>query len=176
LNEPEEILQDEAEWINNSSKGALIFAEPFEGELYKYDVKSLYPHIMKSTTLSFPIKRGEFLIIDKFGEYIAFGIYRCKVIKSEDKNINKLFRFNDKHYYTSVSLDHAKSLGLKFELIQDGKPNHLFYSREKRLTFNEVFKPFVDFMFELKDKKKVEKSKDILNIKKGENRRIFLYT
>ena len=164
LNEPEQILQDEAEWINLSSIGALIWAKPYEGELYKYDVKSLYPHLMKSTTLKFPIKRGEFQKLDQFGEYIAFGIYRCKVLKSDDANINKLFRFNDKHYYSSVSLDHAKTLGLKLELIQDNKPNFLFYSRDKLITFNEVFKPFVDFMFELKDKKKVEKAKDILNI------------
>jgi hypothetical protein len=164
LTEPEQILQDEAKWINESSIGALIWAEPYEGELHKYDVKSLYPHLMKSTTLTFPLKRGEFKILDKFGEYYDFGIYRCKISKSEDNNINKLFRFNDKHYYASVSLDHAKTLGLKMELIHDGKANFLYYSRDKRITFNEAFKPFVDFMFELKDKKKVEKSKDILNI------------
>jgi hypothetical protein len=118
---------------------------------------------MKSTTLTFPLKRGEFQIIDKFGEYIEYGIYRCKVYKSNDVNTNKLFRFNDKNYYTSVSLDHAKTLGLTLELIIDGNPNFLYYSRDKRITFNEVFKPFVDFMFELKEKQ-IEKSKDILNI------------
>jgi hypothetical protein len=162
LNEPEQILQDEAEWISNSSIGALIWAEEYEGELYKYDVKSQYPSLMKSQTLKFPMKRGEFQRLDKFGEYFQFGFYRCKIYKSEDGNINKLFRFNDTNYYTSISLNHAQKLGLKIELIQDDKPNFLYYSRDKLITFNEVFKPFVDFLFDLKEKK-VEKSKDILN-------------
>lgn len=163
LNEPEEILQDEAEWISNSSIGALIWAEEYEGQLYKYDVKSLYPYLMKSPTLKFPIKRGEFQILNNFGEFFQYGIYRCKITKSEDENINKLFRFNDTNYYTSISLDQAKTLGLHIELIQDDKPNFLYYSRDKLITFNEVFKPFVDFMFDLKEKN-VEKSKFILNI------------
>ena len=163
LNEPEEILQDEAEWISNSSIGALIWAEEYVGQLYKYDVKSLYPFLMKSPTLKFPIKRGEFQILDKFGEFFQFGIYRCKILKSEDENINKLFRFNNNNYYTSISLDQAKSLNLKIELIQDNKPNFLYYSRDKLITFNEVFKPFVEFMFNLKEKN-IEKSKFILNV------------
>ena len=163
MKDPEEILQDEAFWISESSIGALIWADEYEGELYKYDYKSKYPALMKSQTLKFPIKRGEFQTIDKFGEFFQFGIYRCKITKSEDENINKLFRFNKVNYYTSISLENAKKLGLKIELIQDDRPNFLFYSRDKLITFNEVFKPFVEFMFDLKEKK-VEKSKNILNI------------
>jgi hypothetical protein len=163
LNEPEEIQQDEANWIYESSIGALIWAEEYEGELYKYDVKSLYPYLMTSTTLKFPIKRGEFQKLDKFGDFFQYGIYRCKILKSSDESINKLFRFNQSNYYTAISLTHAKTLGLTIELIQDDKPNFLYYSRDKLITFNEVFKPFVEFMFELKEKK-IEKSKQVLNI------------
>lgn len=163
LNEPEEILQDEAMWIKESSMGALIWAEVFEGELYKYDVKSLYPFLMTLSTLKFPIKRGEFQKLDKFGEFFQYGFYRCKISKSDDDNINKLFRFSKSNYYTSISLDHAKTLGLQIELIQDDQPNFLYYSRDKLITFNEVFKPYIDFMFTLKEKN-VEKSKFILNI------------
>jgi hypothetical protein len=163
LNEPEEILQDEAMWIKESSIGALIWAEEYEGELYKYDIKSQYPYLMKQSTLKFPIKRGDFLKIEKFGEFFQFGIYRCKISKSTDENINKLFRFNDSNYYTSISLEHAKTIGLKYELIQDSQPNFLYYSRDKLITFNEVFKSYVDLLFSLKEKK-VEKAKNILNI------------
>ena len=53
--EPENILQDEALWINEASSGALIWSEKYEGELYKYDVKSLYPYLMTLSTLKFPI-------------------------------------------------------------------------------------------------------------------------
>ena len=162
LSTPDDILQDEAEWISESNIGALIFAEQYEGELYKYDVKSLYPYLMQQSTLKFPIKRGEFIRLESFGEFIQFGIYRCKISLSEDKNINKLFRFNKKNYYTSIALDHAKRLNLKIELIQDDKPNFLYYSRDKLITFNEVFKSYVEFLFPLKEKK-IEGAKDILN-------------
>ena len=47
---PESILQDEAEWIDNSSFGAIIWAKQYTGELYKYDVKSLYSYLMTSST------------------------------------------------------------------------------------------------------------------------------
>lgn len=162
LNDPDEILQDESEWISESNIGALIFADIFEGELYKYDVKSLYPSLMQQTTFKFPIKRGEFIKLDTFSEYFQYGIYRCKITPSEDENINKLFRFNKKNYYTSISLDHAKSLNLKIELIHDEEPNFLYYSRDKLITANEVFKPYIEFLFKLKENN-IEWSKDILN-------------
>ena len=163
INPPEDILQDEAMWIKESSIGALVWATEYDGELYKYDIKSQYPYLMTQHTLKFPIKRGEFQRIDNFSEYFQFGIYRCIISKSSDENINKLFRFNKKNYYTSISLDHAKKLGLKYELIQDSQPNFLYYSRDKLITFNEVFKSYIELLFDLKEKK-VEKSKDILNI------------
>jgi hypothetical protein len=165
INEPSEILQDEAIWIKKSSIGALIWCEQFEGELYQYDVKSLYPYLMSLYSLKFPLKRGEFetlLTLDNM-QYYTFGIYRCIIHKSDDKNINKLFRFNDSNYYTSISLTHAKSLNLKIELIQDNTPNFLHYSREKLITFGEVFKPFVDVLYTLKEQN-IDKSKSILNI------------
>lgn len=162
INRPEEILQDEAEWIKEASIGAIIFSECYEGELYKYDVKSMYPHLMTQQSLKFPLKRGEFQKLEQLPEYPQFGIYRCKILKSDNKDINKLFRFSEKNYYTSISLQHAKELNLKIELIQDNKPNSLCYSRDKLITFNEVFKPFVDILYDLKNRG-VEKSKDILN-------------
>jgi len=115
LTEPDEILQDEAIWISESNIGALIFSDSYEGELYKYDVKSLYPYLMQQSTLKFPIKRGQFMKLDNFGEFFQYGIYRCKVSLSDDRNINKLFRFNKTNYYTSIALEHAKKLNLKID-------------------------------------------------------------
>jgi len=159
----EVILQDEAEYIKNTSFGALICAEKYNGELYKYDVKSLYPFLMNSNTLKFPIKRGEFKIIESFNDFFEFGIYRCKIEKSEDENINKIFKFNYHNYYTSIDLTNAKQLGLNIELIKDNKPNFLYYSRDKLITCNEVFKNYIDILFPLKDNN-IKKSKIILNI------------
>lgn len=164
---PEPLLQDEAEWINLSSFSALIKAEVYSGELYKYDVKSLYPYLMNSTTLKFPVKRGEFKQITEFNnDFIynfEYGIYRCIVSESEDENINKLFGFNVDNYYTSIDLTNAKKLNLSIKLIIDSKPNFLHWSRDKLITFNEVFKNYIDILFPLKENK-VQKAKNILNM------------
>lgn len=161
---PEPILQDEAEWIKLSSFSALIWCETYEGPLYKYDVKSLYPSLMNSTTLKFPVKRGEFKLLENFDkEYFDYGIYRCKITKSDDETINKLFKCNFHNYYTSIDLTNAKQLGLKIELIQDNKPNFLYWSRDKTITFQEVFKNYVNILFPLKENK-VDKAKYILNL------------
>ena len=56
---PPNIYQAEAEFISNAKQGALIFAEPYQGEAYKFDIVSSYPSIMNSSFL-FPIKEGEF--------------------------------------------------------------------------------------------------------------------
>ena len=153
LKHPEIILQDEAEWISNTNTGAIIYAESYNGPGYKYDIRSMYPSIMISSG-KFPIGRGEFNKLDNFDNlsYFQFGIYRCKIIQEND-NDNKLFRFNPKNYYTHTSLEHAKSLGFKIELILDNEPNFLYYSREKLISFNEVFHKYIDFVFDLKQKK-----------------------
>lgn len=164
INEPENILQDEVEWLEYVKAGALIFSEPFIGELFKYDVKSLYPYLMIQNYIKFPVKRGEFKTIEILpSDYFQYGIYRCVISPSSDKNINKLFRFNRYNYYTHFSLEHAKTLNLKIELINDSKPNFLFYDGNSRMTMKEVFEPFVNTLFELKDKHKLEAAKNILN-------------
>lgn len=163
---PETISQDEFIWLRNSTMGAVIFSEKYEGPGYKYDVKSMYPSIYRSTN-KFPVKRGEFrTLTDKElneMKYYQFGIYRCKIYRSDDNNTNKLFKFNKLHYYPHTSLEHAKSLNLKIELIQDDKPNNLYYEREKLIGFNEVFTEYTNFLFSLKEKK-VPKAKLLLNI------------
>jgi hypothetical protein len=161
---PEPILQDEAEWIKLSSFSALIWAEVgYKGPLYKHDVKSEYPYLMSLNTLKFPIRRGEFQQIEHFKEFIEFGIYRCVIMKSGDENIDKLFKFNFHNYYTSVDISHATKLGLQIQLIQDSKPNFLYYSGDKTIKFSQAFKNYIDIMFPLKEKK-VRTAKDILTI------------
>ena len=54
---PEEITQLEMVWLEKSTCGAIIFNEIYEGPAYKFDVKSMYPSIMKSGLL-IPVKRG----------------------------------------------------------------------------------------------------------------------
>ena len=160
---PEPILQDEALWIKESSFSALIIAEKYEGLLYKYDVKSLYPYIMTSNTLKVPVKRGEFKIITELSKYPEFGIYRCNIEKSEDENINKIFRWNKSNKYSQPDIFNAQELGLKIDLIIDNEPNFLYYPRDSLITFGELFKQYVEILFPLKEKK-ITSSKNILNI------------
>lgn len=154
-------LQDEAIWIDNSSFTSLIWAEQYTGEMYSYDVKSAFAYLMTLNTNKFPIKRGEFKLLEKLDDIIQFGIYRCKISPSADENINKLFQFNKSNYYTSLDINYARKLNLQIELIQDTKPNFLFYSADKCVKFGEIFKPIVDLLFDLKEKK-VNKAKSIL--------------
>ena len=173
---PQKLEQDESLWISECNSGALMYAEKgYNGQAYKYDIKSMYPSLL-SSSLKFPIERGEFNLISSeyFNamEFFQLGIYRVKIEKSEDENINKLFRFNKYNKYTHTSLEHAKSLNLKMTLIQDETANFLSYSADKRIGCNEVFGEFVNFMFDLKEKesklkerkKEVKKAKLILNI------------
>jgi len=154
-------LQDETIWIDNSSFSSIIWAEEYTGEMYSYDIKSAFAYLMTLNTNKFPIKRGEFKVLDKLEDIIQFGIYRCVIKKSVDENINKLFQFNKLNYYTSLDINYARKLNLQIELIQDSKPNFLFYSADKCVKFGEIFKPIVDLLFDLKEKK-INKSKAIL--------------
>jgi hypothetical protein len=160
------IGQVEADWITQSSTGALTFGIPYVGPAYKYDFKSNYPSIMKSSQ-TFPIKAGEFqLITDKeFREsdaYFKYGIFRCVVLRSGDYSIDKLFRFNNKNKYTHIDLNNAKLLGLDIQLIEDGDVNFLHYSRDKLLSGNELFGEYVDLLFKLKQLK-IPRAKIFLN-------------
>jgi hypothetical protein len=163
---PEHISQIEMTWIENASLGAIIFSEDYEGEAWKYDVKSMYPSIMCSKLLV-PMKKGEFrkFTLDEFNnlKFYPNGIYRAVVKASTDIKTNRLFRFNKLNYYTQISLSHAITLGLTIELIIDDQPNSLLYSRDKCLRCDEIFSKFVAYMFDLKNKK-VPMSKLILNM------------
>jgi hypothetical protein len=163
---PEHISQIEMTWIENSTLGAIIFSEEYEGEAWKYDVKSMYPSIMCSKLLV-PMKKGEFrkFTPDEFNslKFYPNGIYRTVVKASTDIKTNRLFRFNRLNYYTQISLTHALALGFTIEIIIDDQPNCLLYSRDKCLRCDEIFSKFVAYMFDLKDKK-VPMSKLILNM------------
>ena len=163
---PERLLQDEAQWISEANMGAVIYAEKYKGQAYKYDIKSMYPSMLKNP-LKFPIKRGEFMILTtedfETMQYYKVGIYRVKIEKSDDSNTNKLFRFNKYNKYTHTTLEHAKLLNLKMTLIQDDTANVIYYSPDKLIGCNELFSTYIDYLFELKERK-VSKAKLILNI------------
>ena len=94
-------------WISEANMGAVIYAEKYEGQAHKYDVKSMYPSLLKSP-LKFPIQRGEFKILstEEFTnmQYFQVGIYRVIIEKSEDTNTNKLLypKYNFRLLYIDI--------------------------------------------------------------------------
>lgn len=158
---PEDIQQDEAFWIECSTTGALIRANKYNGPAFKYDVVSMYPSLLKDSRFIFPIKRGEFKILDEFPDIVQTGIYRAEIEYNKEKE--EMFRYNKLNYYTHFDIRFAQSIGLEATLIQDGTPNALIYSRDKCINSNQVFGEYVDFLFKLK-KEGMKSAKPILNI------------
>lgn len=166
----ETIEQDEALWISDSTCGAITFYEKYEGPAYKYDEKSEYPSILQNNYFMIPIKRGIFkqMTTEEFEalKYYPTGIYKCKIEKSNNPKIDRLFRFNINNKYTNISLNDAKLLNLKITLIEDNQVNVLFYPRSHCLTGSQVFKKYVDILFPLKEQK-INGAKMLLNIISG---------
>lgn len=177
----EKLEQDEADWIQNASIAALVFAEKYEGPLYEYDICSMYPSIMADSKMLFPLKRGEFKTYTqkelKQAKFFHYGIYRCEISKSGDNKIDRLFRFNKKNYYTHFCLKRARELGLDIKIIDDGEANVLIYSRDCLINGNLLFYKYVQFLFSLKERQIAPKrTKGILNILWGYLTRMNIYT
>lgn len=163
--EPVEL--DESIWIEKCYTGGVIktYDKGMKfGKLHKYDYCSKYPDIMRSSN-TFPIKRGEFLIADdetKNKPYLPKGIFRCEVAQG-----STLFVYNKYNYYTNSELNCAKHiLNLKFTFIEDGQPNFLYYAKDKCIKMSELFGPFVDQVFPLKQQG-VEVAKAVLTFPWG---------
>lgn len=173
---PENILFDEAESIQNCTHGATIFYDEYEGSAYKSDVKSMFPYILSSAYSLIPFQRGIFkkMTESEFKEclsknIIPYGLYRVEIIKSNNYQIDRWFRFDDENYYTSIDIKHALELGLTVNLLTDGDEldhNVILYPRKSCLKGDEVFKSYIDKLFPLKEQK-VEGAKLLLNIMSG---------
>lgn len=163
---PDDIKQVESIWISKATNGGLIYHKPYSGPAYEYDYVSMYLSIMNGMMLV-PLKSGEFQTIstEEYNKllYPKYGIYRCRINRSEDETINQLFRFNYDDHYTHFSLSHARLLGLKVEMIEDGQANVLHYSRDKCLTSKEIFGKYAEFLFPIKDRG-VKEIKGVINI------------
>jgi hypothetical protein len=163
LTQAEEIKQDEAEWIRDSTIGALTFAKKGEyKDVHNYDIRSSYQSMLSHNAALFPVKRGNFKVLKEinkteYGNY-DYGIYRVNI---ERKN-TPYFRYTTKNKYTHDHLYLADKLGLKWELVQDGKVNALQYMREHCITGYHMFKRYIDFLYPLKEKK-IKLAKLLLN-------------
>jgi hypothetical protein len=156
--QPEAINNNEAFWINKASSHAITYWEKYEGHVDIYDVNSHYPYVLQITNNMFPIKSGEFKVINAIQEKPEFGIYRCKITGK-----GKLFVFNAENYYTQADILVARDYGFTIELIHDGQPNFLYYSKDCLISGSTLFKKYVETLYSLKQNK-VKGAKLLLNI------------
>ena len=159
--QPEPINNNEALWIEDATHTATTYWEPYQGNVHSYDINSHYPSIMVKNFHYFPIAEGEYKTITKIEEIPEFGIYKCIVI--DDGIVRKFFKFNSKNTYTNIDIEYAIKYNLKVELIQDGTPNFLYYSKDKLMNGAYLFKNYVHELYSLK-KQKVKGAKDLLNV------------
>ena len=167
--QPDEIDDDNAKWINEATHAALTYWQPYHGNIHSYDINSHYPNVMRKNFNYFPVKDGEFKILskDEFKKIIQeptpdYGIYRCIITKPDIKPY-KFFRTNKNNKYTHLDLACAVAYGLKIELVEDGQPNFLYFSRDKLMDGAFLFNKYVDELYELK-MKGIQGAKEILNI------------
>jgi hypothetical protein len=164
IQEPEDIDIIEEDWIKKCFVGGLLYSE--DTKLIKdaicIDINSAYPSFLQSSSFRIPIKKGKFTTIEKFDKIIKYGIYRVHIIKSEDVNINTLFKFNPDNYYTHFDINTAILLGLNISLIQDCQANALLYGEGTCVMGCSMFSNLIDLLMELK-MKKVQYAKSLLS-------------
>lgn len=152
--EPEKINLKEEEWINHSFTGGLMFASPCEiKDAKNYDIIGSYASSLSHSKFTFPIKAGEFKKIEVLPDILNYGIYRVEIEKSNDKKIDRLFRFNYSNYYTHFDITTARLLKLKVNLIIDDDDNALLY-KEGRANGGMYFGGLMNKLQLLKDKAK----------------------
>lgn len=161
----------EGEFILDTYRGGLMFAKPYKGKAYKYDITSMYPSIM-SSKMTFPYKQGEFKILTKSEmgkwldkdkqQYFRYGIYRAIITGDIQKAI---FRQNELNHYTHLDLEVALKEGYNIELIEDGSCNFLYYPPATRISGTQLFKDYVDLLYPIKQEyKDIHYAKPLLNI------------
>jgi hypothetical protein len=158
LNKPEIVnTKREYGWLKDATCGPLIYAiprtctEPFLGYVQAWDINSCHCSILRKDTFKYPIKCGEYMIIDEIPKKIKFGIYRA-IIKFENTHVNNFrFRINEDNKYTHIDMRQARKFGFEINLIKDGNANFLYYSDDK-LFSGLSFKGYIDEIYEIKEK------------------------
>lgn len=165
----DKILGVEGMFIMDCYNAGLVYASPYEGTAYQYDVSSMYPSILCSN-MTIPYKEGEFKILTKKDidswttkegkQYFIYGIYKCIITG----DINRaLFKENKNNTYTHIDLEVAHELGYTIELIENGTCNFLYYAGTTRISLRQLFKAYVDLLYPLKKEHK-DDVKSILTI------------
>ncbi len=160
----DELTLEEQKIMKNCYYFPLMYVEKdCEGDMKSYDVNQMHTSCMRNSKLLIPIKQGEFkkMTNDEFQnlKFFMIGCYHCKIEKSMDENVNKLFVFNEKKndWYCYNDVKRAKELNLKISLIEDEENNILLYSRDKCLTGEQIFSGFINRFYKFEEDGKMKK-------------------
>ncbi len=135
----------EFNWLNKATVGPMIYCNKgYNGPAAEYDINSFYPSILRSNNFYIPLSKPKYDIISEIPEKLKYCIIRCK-IDIIDYRIMKTNKYN---YYTHHDIKHAKLQNYKIQLIQDDKPNIMYY--ENIINGNKIFKEYVDLLYDLK--------------------------
>ena len=95
----------EYQWIEACGNSGLLYVKEGEYEnCHGYDFSAQFPSILASRYFRIPTKRGKMCTLKELPtKQIKLGFYRVK-ITSNDKRFQKIFQFNKKNCYTSISL------------------------------------------------------------------------
>jgi hypothetical protein len=163
IDNPDPITPLEEHWINSSFQGGLVYGKSVElNDATCYDVNSAYPFFISKSSFKIPLKQGTFKKIKELDKILLFGIYRIVIHESSNKDTNKMFRFNSKHYYTHYDVYNARNLNLEMELMQNQESNVLVYDASCCVNASKMFKPIVDYLYAMKVNK-IPMAKRMLN-------------
>ena len=159
---PPKLGQLESTWITNAKSGGLIYGKECELEKgYEYDITSFYPSLLASTSFSVPVGKGVFEhLLTLPPDFLHYGLYRVKITATAQSMQSKLFKFKPSNLYTHFDIKVARDIGLGVELL-GCNPNALLFPT--RVPAASIFKPFVDYIFDLRQRTGCKRAKRILN-------------
>ena len=73
------IEDEELVWIEGCKNHGLLYAKEQTGHFRNIDGNSWYPALMRDPKLLLPLGKPEYRIIENFGDFVQFGIYRCVI-------------------------------------------------------------------------------------------------
>lgn len=159
---PAKIGQLESTWIDAAKSGGLIWANELPVELEtacQYDINSFYPSLLTRQAFSIPVGEGTFKHIAELPpDFALYGLYKCHISSANTlnaANTNEWFKFKStinsinsaNTIYTHYDINVARKLGMTVTM-STASPNVLLF--EERVPARSVFKPFVDYIYDLR--------------------------
>jgi hypothetical protein len=142
-------------WFESCFNSGLTYLQK-KDEIYScygYDFSLNYPNLMSSKDFKFPIQEGTELILDTLPKKLKYGIYKIKFdLSTIPKNFNIVMKIVDSNSYTHYDLNFIRKTfpDVKFELIQNNKPNCLIYNDDDLISGSELFYPWFCRIYDLR--------------------------